>query len=66
MNYDLAGGSMEVRGVPLQRSGADGSIYAGGCEYLLLDELSAGDDLVLRVESSDLQAGIYGRLIRID
>lgn len=64
MSYDLAGGSWPVRGVPIQRGGADGSIKSGGAEYILVEPAGAGEVLSIAVEAQD-GALPQARIVRI-
>jgi len=64
MNYDLAGGSWKVRGVPLQQGGADGSIRAGGAEYILIEAPADGGTLAIGAFAAS-GADLAARLVRI-
>jgi hypothetical protein len=65
MSYDLAGGSWLVRGVPLQQGGADGSIRAGGAEYVLITAPEAGGPLGIGASAGET-AVLGARLVRIE
>jgi hypothetical protein len=64
MNYDLADGMWEVRGVPIQQGGADGDIKPGGAEYILITATGAGETLTIGASSIEA-ALLAARLVRI-
>lgn len=63
MNYDLAGGSWPVRGVPVQQGGADGALWAGGAEYILI--MGTGEEFAIEA-SSEATALMGARIVRIN
>jgi hypothetical protein len=64
MRYDLAGGSWKVRGVPLQQGGADGTIRAGGAEYVLIPAPEGGGAMAVGASAGET-AVLGARLVRI-
>lgn len=64
MSFDLAGGTWKVRGVSLQKGGADGVIRSGGVEYLLVEPDSEQDTVNVKI-SADKGARLDVRVVRI-
>lgn len=64
MHYDLAGGSWQVRGVPIQQGGVDGDLRPGGAEYILIPAAGAEETLAIGASASG-DALLAARLVRI-
>ena len=64
MNYDLADGSWQVKGVAIQQGGADGVIFSGGVEYILVEAVE--DNGVVQIDATfDVDTMPTVRLARV-
>ncbi len=64
MNYELANGSWQVKGVAVQQGGVDGSIFSGGVEYIFVEAVE--DNGVVKIEATfDVDTMPTVRLARV-